>query len=242
MNNFVRHDPCPKCGSKDNLGVYLDGSAWCFGCGYHRQAEGMSVKSMERLLSPMITEGYGALPSDFSSDIPREPYAWLKKYSLTNEEISENKIGWSARNEMLIIPYMDTENKCFLWQGRYFPKRTPKVFTRGNVEGSILLPFNSSITSSSTRVVVVEDPISAIKLSRVENSTPVLGSNLSMHKAVLLSRYFSHLTLWLDPDMVVKMLQLCNKYKPLFNKVDFIVSKHDPKDHSTEEIKEYLKS
>tara|TARA_Y100000590_G_scaffold470333_1_gene663822 strand:- start:592 stop:2229 length:1638 start_codon:yes stop_codon:yes gene_type:complete len=31
-SEFVAHEPCPKCGSRDNLGVYDDGHSWCFGC------------------------------------------------------------------------------------------------------------------------------------------------------------------------------------------------------------------
>ena len=36
MANFLRHEPCEKCGSKDNLAIYDDGSSHCFtpGCGY----------------------------------------------------------------------------------------------------------------------------------------------------------------------------------------------------------------
>ena len=38
MNDFVRHEPCPECGSKDNVAVYCDKegyeSKYCFGCGY----------------------------------------------------------------------------------------------------------------------------------------------------------------------------------------------------------------
>lgn len=34
MANFVRHESCPKCGSKDNLAIYDDGSFYCFSaCG-----------------------------------------------------------------------------------------------------------------------------------------------------------------------------------------------------------------
>ena len=33
-SKFVRKEPCPSCGSRDNLGRYDDGHAWCFGCGY----------------------------------------------------------------------------------------------------------------------------------------------------------------------------------------------------------------
>ena len=33
-NKYVKKEPCPNCGSKDNLAVYSDGHAFCFGCSY----------------------------------------------------------------------------------------------------------------------------------------------------------------------------------------------------------------
>lgn len=33
-SEFQYHEPCPSCGSSDNLGRFSDGHAWCFGCGY----------------------------------------------------------------------------------------------------------------------------------------------------------------------------------------------------------------
>lgn len=34
-SEFVTHEPCPSCGSKDNLARYSDGHGHCFGCNYH---------------------------------------------------------------------------------------------------------------------------------------------------------------------------------------------------------------
>src|SRR3954464_1138554 len=31
----IRHEPCPACGSRDNLGRYSDGHGHCFGCGHY---------------------------------------------------------------------------------------------------------------------------------------------------------------------------------------------------------------
>lgn len=33
-SEFLRHEPCPNCGSKDNLARYTDGHAFCFGCSH----------------------------------------------------------------------------------------------------------------------------------------------------------------------------------------------------------------
>tara|TARA_Y100001968_G_scaffold325186_1_gene365996 strand:+ start:540 stop:2165 length:1626 start_codon:yes stop_codon:yes gene_type:complete len=37
-NKYVKKSPCPECGSKDNLAVYSDGHAFCFGCHYRKPA------------------------------------------------------------------------------------------------------------------------------------------------------------------------------------------------------------
>lgn len=63
MSKFIKHDSCPKCGSKDNLAIY-DDNANCMsvGCGYHVEfKDGKSVertsgklKSKDRELTPLL--------------------------------------------------------------------------------------------------------------------------------------------------------------------------------------------
>ena len=38
-SEFLRKEPCPNCGSRDNLGRYTDGHGFCFGCGYHEPGD-----------------------------------------------------------------------------------------------------------------------------------------------------------------------------------------------------------
>lgn len=45
---FVRHEPCPECGSKDNLARYSDGHATCFGCGYYEHADDEFSQSLPK--------------------------------------------------------------------------------------------------------------------------------------------------------------------------------------------------
>src|SRR5262245_33920209 len=33
-------EPCPACGSRDNLGRYDDGHGWCFGCKHYEHGDG----------------------------------------------------------------------------------------------------------------------------------------------------------------------------------------------------------
>lgn len=57
--NFVRHEPCPKCGSRNNLARYDDGYAKCFsqGCGYYEyegEAPATSTKSKPKMAKDLI--------------------------------------------------------------------------------------------------------------------------------------------------------------------------------------------
>lgn len=40
MSECIAHEPCPKCGSKDNLGRFDDGHGFCFGCQYYEHGKG----------------------------------------------------------------------------------------------------------------------------------------------------------------------------------------------------------
>ena len=45
-SSFVRHEPCPKCGSRNNLARYSDGHATCFsgGCDYYEKGNGQVIE------------------------------------------------------------------------------------------------------------------------------------------------------------------------------------------------------
>ena len=52
MADFIQHESCPRCKSKDNLARYNDGSAYCFGqgCGYFESAEGQTIRIKKKCL------------------------------------------------------------------------------------------------------------------------------------------------------------------------------------------------
>jgi len=197
--------------------------------------------SQEFLESELVTKTKGQgkldLPLDFTADLPKEPYAWLKQYGLTLEELKQNHIGWSSREEMLIFPYFGETTEILMWQGRYFPKKNPKTFTRGYPEQNLIFPY---CVLNSQRIVVVEDPVSAIKVSRHLRATPLFGANLSRSKAIRLSKITNHLTLWLDHDKIDAMVRFVEMYRSLFECIDFCITEKDPKEISDDEIRRQL--
>lgn len=47
-SEFLRKEPCPECGSKDNLARYSDGHAYCFGCEHFEPPEGEERSSTSK--------------------------------------------------------------------------------------------------------------------------------------------------------------------------------------------------
>ena len=58
-SNFVAHEPCPVCGSRDNLARFDDGHAYCFGCQHYESRIGGTHREQERrsLSIDLITDG-----------------------------------------------------------------------------------------------------------------------------------------------------------------------------------------
>lgn len=237
MTNFVTHEPCPECGSRDNLGVWSDGHKWCFGCGYYVPSEA-NLKTVEEYFFKKEELVNTNLPSDVSVHIPPNPYRWLTLYGLTMEEIVSNHLLWSEKEEMLIFPY-GTDNHIDMWQGRYFPIRKRKCYTAGKAEDNLLFPYTSN--NELSFVVAVEDPVSAIKVGRHAPATPLLGSFLSKQKAIRLSKMFDRLVIWLDMDKTQQAITLSNMYGHLFKDgVTVVATTLDPKECTDKLIRDKL--
>jgi len=60
---FVKHEPCPKCGSRDNLARFDDGHGFCFGCKYYEKGKDSVVKShSKRSINGMIEVEFANIP------------------------------------------------------------------------------------------------------------------------------------------------------------------------------------
>lgn len=57
-SHLLRHEPCPSCGSRDNLGRYTDGHGYCFGCGYYEKADGSTHFDKPRQERNIVLDSY----------------------------------------------------------------------------------------------------------------------------------------------------------------------------------------
>jgi len=243
--NLLNHQQCPECLSegrdngRDNLGVYSDGHHYCFSCGYYRPGNKIANFSQRHRQVDELPQqnNYNlCLPSDSNVRIPNQALQWLTKYGLDKNALTKYNIMWSESRQFLLFPYF-IEGQLVAWQGRYFGN-DPKIgkwHTKGKVE-----QIHYTLGLPSTSIVLVEDIISAIKVSRVCLSSPLFGSVISNHKFTLLKKYYDTIYIWLDPDKTKQAINFGYKGGLFGLDCRVIVSGKDPKEYSTEEIEKYI--
>jgi len=105
MARFLYHAPCPRCNSKDNLGVYDDGSVWCFGCHYRG---GITTnphlqKQQEKQKHPF--------PIDLIQEYPLEVIKWITKYNITVSELINRNVYWSPSKQSLLFIFKEYNDR-----------------------------------------------------------------------------------------------------------------------------------
>ena len=231
---------CPKCHSRDNLGVWEDGSTWCFGCHAYTPPT-KTIENLKRrlLISKTPLKGGVLLPDDAWGAIPKVALEWLAKYGLLKAEIEKLNVLYSQSKDLLIFPFFDAEKNLIAWQGRYFGsnKEYPKYVTYGAKDMLSMFPG----PAKSNTVSVVEDVISAIKVSRVQDTIALLGSYLSLKTANRLARSYDHLVIWLDPDKYKEAVEAQERLSPIFKSVRVIYTEKDPKEYNHEQIQNFIR-
>lgn len=241
MSHFIGHEPCPNCGSRDNLGVWSDGHKWCFGCGFYiPRSEVERVRELEKLQHNKNKEGkknHVILPSDYTHCLPDIALTWLKKYGLTDLEIVNNHIGWSESNGYLIYPCFDRYGNLLCYQGRYFTKNRG-FFTAGKIEQ--VYHILGDVPDYPDTICLVEDTISCVKVARHALCMALWGSQISAERIVTLSSRFRHLKIWLDKDKAKYAIKRGQIAQAFFDSVKVIITDKDPKDYNDRQLQDYL--
>lgn len=250
MNNsyVIKKEQCPECAklgkdnSSDNLAVYSDGHKFCFSCKYGEYPD--KIQGFKNKLE------YGAidlslpyLPIDCDILYPKRALDWIEQYELTKEDLYKYNVLWSESLQRLIFPVF-SDGHLLAWQGRSFyldeesQKKYPKWYGRGNLKDT----FN--IINQCNRIVLCEDVVSAIKLSKCGvGAMPLYGCVVGRERFKRLHTLINEddeVMVWLDPDKKkeayaeAKLGRLCG--------IDCVTifSDKDPKEHDYESIKKIL--
>jgi hypothetical protein len=237
MSKLLHTTRCPRCASRgadrkgNNLAVYDDGHEYCFACGYLKAATAADKYFAEKHKAVEENKSF------FTNCGVMNPtgMSWLKQYGLTNEEVQSN-FFWDDRGYCVFEGGMFQNARNFKGQGA-------KYITKGKVKGNEVV-FKSDIGATEERllssIVIVEDAISAIKVSRVCSAVAIHNAVIPIELILRLSKQFKNVFIWLDNDKSKEMIAEARKASPYFDSVKIVFSELDPKCYSANQIKEYL--
>ena len=254
----VKHSTLECSGDSNSLLVEKtdDGAirAYCFRCNLGGYKHNPLSKVKRRFETPAngdrdTTTGIGPATGFCASQIYKEKFdgklkdwpskraqLWVTSYGITEEEVEKYGISYHNGLDRVLLPVFDVAGVLCSVQSRKTnpldPK--PKYLTYRKRES---VPF---FGADGLRVVITEDMLSAIKVSRHCLAMPLLSTNLrDIHIQALKDKGITEFILWLDDDnMIVKRMTL--KSKKTLSKLGMCHVLHtngkDPKDHTDSEI------
>lgn len=241
---------CPFCGGNHKsrpFCEYEDGYH-CFSCGANKRSErGFSVSTKQRMDIPEWPDAESN-PDAFS--IPA--LTWLAKYYITPELIRQHNI--MCLGDTLIFPHIK--------DGALINYQTRNVINRVITTSGEKIPMLLHTQFGSDTLIIVEDFISAINVSKSHNVLCLWGTKLNFEEIKYYTSIFNKFYVWLDNDhekavnsgqiaalKICKMLQSSIQYinrQYAFNmatskRVYNITTAEDPKCYTSIEINEAIK-
>lgn len=230
MSNFSHHEACPSCGSKDNLGVWEDGHKWCFGCKYYEHGH-VDIKKIHNKRPQMTTNPRG-FPEDAAYYIPKEPMEWLLSCGIDYSMQRQYGIQWSPQQQLVC---WKLDDNC--WQGRTFnPESKIKYISQGKIHEKTFIVSNNR----KDTVVLVEDYLSAIRVSTYLPCMPLFGCTIKLELLQDLLKRFKTVLIWLDADKLDNARKISLNANLIGLQSHVLYTKKDPKNYTNLEIQNYL--
>lgn len=241
--SFTKHEPCPSCGSRDNLARYSEGSAWCFGCHYYeRGIESPFVKERDNNYgNNSTTTGLFDFLTDSGVTKSLESRArnWLTKYGVTSKHVARRGFLWDSSREQLLIPFWDREGKLVCVQAKNFnPERTKKAKYYNIGDKSEHFHIDSSSGNTRRALVLVEDAISSLRIGANFDSFTLLGTSIAKTRLnAFRALGYQAIIVWLDDDKWKEATEIANQASLLGFKSTAFFTPEDPKCYNDDFIK-----
>lgn len=224
--------------------------AFCHHCGGHGVIPDKRTQNISVLRNKLIRETLTLdvpvvhYPPDVCFDPihwHKDARAWVYKYNLSDEAIQRNQLSYSAAMHRVILPVFDEQDILTFWQARALDKHTtPKYLNKRSVAKPYMFLRTVNLSSSYAKTwVIVEDVLSAIRVSSVCNAIALLGTHMTNEVVLALRRETPHkVCVWLDADQAgwKGKMEVSQKLSLLFSNVSVISSTLQPKEATIETI------
>jgi hypothetical protein len=224
MAHWVKNEECPQCRkqgkdrSQDNLGRFSDGGAYCWSCQYREGPTRASKPAKEKRT---------IVYKHWTPNLPKKNVQWLDLYGLTAEE--KQVFRYNPENDRHVYPVYQN-GKCIFYEERSVdPEVSPKSLQYGDK------PIH--IMGRGSVLVIVEDIVSAMKVSRHAKAVPLWGSNMPMEWIPYIKGQNCKVAVWLDEDKYVAAIELARRLNLVSVQTSVIRTANDPKCLFDDEIK-----
>jgi hypothetical protein len=245
LSRFSHYEPCQRCTQAgrdrrgDNCGVWVDGSAHCFACGWHRFPKHYRGADVEAKLSGPKS----VLPADFTREVPAKAWQWLLQYGLPYT-YWQPFVGYSPQDERLVF-LVGTPTQFAI--GRHVPLQ--ENATEGNAKPRKWYVWGDSHKhcerigpEGRSPIVLVEDIVSAHKVGQVTEAIPLFGTRIFDAVVYYLMTINKPIKLWLDKDQESRVKSMATWLQGLTeNPVDVIITDHDPKVYTVDQLSKLIK-
>lgn len=215
----------------------------CFRCGESKfLRHGIrSIAKIAKARSYKAPTSIVELPEDCTTAIPAKYQTWYTQYGISPELAEQYQFMWSPDMHRIVIPVFHNDALASYQARAMLPDQQPKYLTPSAANVAKVLYFAGN--PQSNFIVLTEDILSAIKIGRVAYAASIMGTEVTPERAMWLYNSRLAVYVWLDPDApgqsaAKKILRKLRLYGVICGN---IVSTADPKKHSLDEIREYIK-
>lgn len=244
MAKFTHHEQCPRCAARgadrrgNNLGVWADGSKYCFSCGFYVPATFRALALLGQRLTledKADDKEKAVLPSDWQREIPTDGWKWLLQYGIPMS-YWQTRCGYSPKENRVVF---NVGSPTRFSVGRALSLGASKWKVYGD-KSSYVEVVNEQV---STEVVLVEDFISAHKVALSGyTAIPLFGTAIHDNVIKRLQGLKRPVVLWLDGDQYENLPRKIGRLQAFLGVgVRHIQTRKDPKEYSVNEVKEILK-
>ncbi len=169
--------------------------------------------------------------------LPPHAINWLNKYNITSEDIRLHSFWYDKQGEYLVMPTFNGTELVHICK-RYFGSNPehPKYITRGFKTGF----FKIFPNTTNNVLVLVEDYLSAIRVSYSFSSIPLHGTFVPKELILRLLPQQPRLRIWLDRDAADKAIKQTNIALQYLPDCGTIITEKDPKCFTNEEINDIV--
>ena len=193
MSNFIRHEPCPECGSSDANGVYDDKSSFCFSCKTYKPKPNEKRVKLTEISKKNKT---------FKKALPKGEVKGLRHRGISEETC--RKFGYlTAINKNEMAAYRNKAGAVVAYK-----IRTPdKKFSIIGDTNKLQL-FGQHLWNTGKKLVITEGEIDAMTVSQIQNhkwATVSLPNGAAAAKRAIQNNWdyvnqFGEIILMLDMD------------------------------------------